>query len=230
MDKEIKSELIKSQALQLTQKYKGLELYEGDNCSHQLKGVLAFEGEYKGRIITDSLDIEIHISPGYPSELPAVKETGYRVSREFHINPGDNTLCLAAPLAVKIQFSLDRTLLGFLENLVIPFFFNYVHLQESGSLPFGERSHGTQGILEFYSDFFQCPDQEVILRLLKILGTSGYQGYEKCPCRSGKNLRNCHGRQLLKCMQLQSPQEFMAEYSGMMELLRKGKADQPLLW
>lgn len=229
MNKEIKSDLIKSQALQLTQKYKGLELYEGENCACQLKGVLAFKGEFKGIIITDAFDIEIQVSPDYPDKLPVVKETGYRVPREFHINPGENTLCLAAPLAVKIQFSLDRTLLGFVENLVIPFFFNYVHLQESGNLPFGERSHGIQGILEFYSDFFQCPDQEVILRLLKILGTSGYQGYEKCPCWSGKNLRNCHGRQLVKCMQLQSPQEFMAEYWGILEFSRKGEKGHSLL-
>ena len=221
MDKAENPELIKSQALQVTEKYEGLELVEDATGTYLLRGALAFEGEYEGTVITDSYDIEIHIASDYPRTLPVVREVGYRIPREFHINPDDNTLCLAAPLAIKIQFSLNKTLLGFIENLVIPFFFNYIHLQTYGSLPFGERSHGILGILEFYSDFFQCSDHEVILKLLKILGTYGYQGYEKCPCNSGKKLRNCHGRQLLKCMQLQSSQEYMAEYWGISSLVKK---------
>jgi len=213
------AELIKEQAILVTNKYDGLEFCEIGDGLFLIKGVLAFEGDYEGMVITDAFDIEIQIPPRYPDTLPVVKETGYRIPREFHTNPEDNTLCLAAPLAAKLQFALDRTLLGFIEHLVIPFLFNYVHLQKNGVLPFGERSHGAKGILEFYSEFFQCPDLGVILKLLKILGTHEYLGFEKCPCKSGKNLRNCHGRQLLKCMQLQSTQDFMVEYWGILRLL-----------
>jgi len=210
--KENKSEIIRVQALQVTNKYEGLEFLQNDNGICLLKGVLAFEGEYESLVLADAFDIEMQIPPDYPDNLPVVKEIGYRIPREFHTYSGDNTLCLAAPLAVKIQFSLNKTLLGFIENLIIPFFFNYLHLQQYETLPFGELSHGAKGILEFYKSHLHIPESGIVLRMIKLLATQDYRGYSKCPCNSGKNLRNCHGRQLLKCMTLQTPQEFAAEY------------------
>lgn len=221
MHKENNSKLVRAQALHVTSKYEGLEFVEEDNGSFLLKGVLAFEGEYEGLVVADAFDIEMLIPSNYPKALPVVRETGYRIPRQFHINLDDNTLCLAAPLAVKIQFSLDKTLLGFIENLIIPFFFNYIQFQKSGILPFGELSHGAEGVLEFYKDYFDCNNSETVLKLLRILIMQDYRGFSKCPCNSGRNLRNCHGRQLIKCMNLQTPQEFANERWAIYEFLRR---------
>lgn len=207
------------QVSQLVERYPYFSITHEHGGSLVLKGVLGFECDFKGRIIQDEFDLELHIPSSYPSEMPTVKEIGFRIPRDFHINLHDNSLCLAAPVAVKLIFSEEKTLLGFVDNLVIPFFYNFLHQQKYGTLIFGELSHGPEGILEFYKHYFQEDENATVVNLLKILATDNYRGYSKCPCGSGKNLRNCHGRQLLRCMLVQKTTEFGIEYSNICLLL-----------
>lgn len=211
--------LVTQQVSQFIKKYPYFSTnHEGDG-SLSLKGVLGFKGNFKGRIIQDEFDLELQIPSAYPSEMPIVKEIGFRIPRDFHINPHDNSLCLAAPVAVKLIFSEEKTLLGFVDNLVVPFFYNFLHQQKYGSLIFGELSHGPEGVLEFYKHYFQEDENSAVVNLLKILATDNYRGHSKCPCGSGKNLRNCHGRQLLRCMLVQKTAEFRIEYLSILAFL-----------
>jgi hypothetical protein len=211
-------ELVTQQALQVTEKYSHL-VFSNKTDGFLLKGVLAFKADHQGEIFADDFDVEIHIPESYPSEMPLVKEVGNRIPRDYHVNQHDNSLCLAAPIAVKMKFSEGETLLCFIESLVIPYFYNFLYQQKYGFPIFGELSHGHEGILEFYKQYFQHSEDAVILELLRILAMDDYWGYSQCPCNSGKKLRNCHGRKLLQCMFLQTVQEFKAEYWGIRDFL-----------
>ncbi len=96
--------LVTQQVSQFIEKYPYFSTIQEDDGSLALKGVLGFEGDFKGRIIQDEFDLELRIPSTYPSEIPIVKEIGFRIPRDFHINLDDNSLCLAAPVAVKLIF------------------------------------------------------------------------------------------------------------------------------
>ncbi len=213
--------MISSQLSQVIERFPYLHLTKKVNGDSLLKGALAFEGDYHGEVIADEFDVELHIPSTYPEDLPLVREIGYRIPRNFHVNLDDNTLCLAAPIAIKMYFSKDKTLLGFIENLVIPFFYNFLYQQKHGSLVLGELSHGAEGILEFYREFFQITNDAAIIEILRILAHNDYQGYSECPCNSEGNLRGCHGRKVLQCMFLHSTLEFQKEYYAIRNLVRK---------
>ncbi len=161
--------MISSQVSQVIERFPYLHLTKKVNRDSLLKGVLAFEGDYHGEVIEDEFDVELHIPSTYPEDLPLVREIGYRIPRNFHVNLDDNTLCLAAPIAIKMHFSKDKTLLGFIENLVIPFFYNFLYQQKHGSLILGELSHGAEGILEFYREYFHLTNDAAIIEFLRIL-------------------------------------------------------------
>jgi hypothetical protein len=44
-----------------------------------------------------------------------------------------------------------------------------VHFEKTGTLPFGELSHGCQGIREYYQETFSTDDVRIALALLKVL-------------------------------------------------------------
>ncbi len=217
--------MISSQVSQVIKRFPYLHLTEKVNGDTLLKGVLAFEGDYHGEVIADEFDVELHIPSTYPEDLPLVREIGYRIPRNFHVNLDDNTLCLAAPIAIKMHFSKDKTLLGFIGNLAIPFFYNFLYQQKHGSLILGELSHGTEGILEFYREYFHLTNDAAIIEFLRILAHHAYQGYSDCPCNSGEKLRVCHGRKVLRCGFLQSAQEYQKEYHAILNWVRKKKLE-----
>ena len=66
-------------------------------------------------------------------------------------------------------------------------------------MPFGERSHGVKGIEEAYMERYDLFDRNALIQIMLYLSKiQRYRGHAKCPCGSGKKLRNCHGRRVLK--------------------------------
>jgi len=82
--------LVTQQVSQFIEKYPYFSTIQEDDGSLALKGVLGFEGDFKGRIIQDEFDLELRIPSTYPSEIPIVKEIGFRIPRDFHINLDDS--------------------------------------------------------------------------------------------------------------------------------------------
>jgi hypothetical protein len=115
-------------------------------------------------------------------------------------------------LAIKAKFSEDPSLKGFVRNCLVPYLYSFSYYIRYGNLPFGELSHGIQGIYEYYSELFLIQDKNSILKLLKILAGDNYRGHLPCPCGSGKRLRSCHGSIVLRIKGLQSPVDFKNEY------------------
>lgn len=154
--------------------------------------------------------VEIIVPTEYPEACPVTRETT-GITKEFHTN-SDGALCLGSPMAVKQTFSRNPTLLGYVENLVIPFFYAFFYKIRFGELPFGELSHGGEGLLEYYLELFGITESSGVLGLLRILVDDDYRGHLPCPCKSKAIVRNCHGKQLREMTRLQLINDFTMDY------------------
>jgi len=203
-------ELVKKQFQEVCAKYQSLNLKESDNCFYIL-GTIGFTSEFEGVKIQDAFELFIAIPREYPNKIPAVKEIGGRIPKEFHHN-GDDTLCLGTPVDTWIKFSKHKTLIGFVEFLIIPFLFSFCFKSKMGRMPFGERTHYGEGILEFYCEFFKIKDFVVAQKFLKILASGQYSRNKPCPCDSGIRLKKCHGPKLREAMNTIPLEYFEYEY------------------
>jgi len=191
-----------------------------------VRGDLKFTAEYESISLNDIYKIEIVIPVDYPNSPPLVKETGGKIPRDFHKYP-DGYLCLAAPLEVRQKFNQNKTLLGFIDSLLIPYLYSYSFLLKYNKLPYGELSHGFEGILESYKGIFGVSSEIDTMSLLKVLAEDNYRGHINCPCGSGERLRNCHGQVLLKIKNQQSKKSFFTEYFNLLLYLFPDVKDAP---
>src|SRR5689334_19024606 len=87
--------------------------------------------------VTDSFNIDLLVSPSFPKEPAAVRELGGRVPPGFHTYK-DGNLCLGSPIRLRMLLRDRPSLTGFVENCVIPYFYNLVRYQREKTLPLGE--------------------------------------------------------------------------------------------
>jgi len=220
---ENKDTLIMEHFNQLQSVFSDLRLDKNGKGKFIVAGNLSFTCSHDGKTIKDDYDIEMLIPDDYPQRPPTVKETASRIPRDKdnHVYSSDGTLCLGAPLAVKRTFAQERNLLWFVRAQVVCFLFSHSFKGKYGIMPFGELTHGPEGILEYYKELFSVQDDWHVLGLLRILADDNYRGHTLCPCGGGKCLRNCHGDILFEVRNYQTPNEFMKEYIEIFDLLYK---------
>lgn len=196
---------------EIKQNFPDLKLKCIENDHAIFEGPIAFRANYKGKgQIEDQFEVEISFSIDNFRTIPSAKETGGRIPADFHNNP-DKTLCLGAPLGLRQKYSNDPTLRGFIENLLVPFFYSFSFKEKYGAMPFGELSHGEQGIVEFYKELFGTDSELTILELLKIIVEDNYRGHWLCPCGSQNRLRDCHGPLIIEIKDQQPKEHFFNE-------------------
>lgn len=218
--------MVFSHFLELRSKYPQLQLVEEFNNRYVVQGLLSFSAAYQGIKFDDEYLIQIVIPNDYPNTPPSASEVGERIPNDFH-KFWDDTLCLGAPIAVKKSFFENPTLLGFVENNLIPYLYSFSYMCKYSKLPYGELAHGPLGILEYYQEYFSVGNPIKVLKLVNILATGSYRGHHECPCASGKRLRDCHGSRLLEIQQFQSPINFANEYKVLVQMLvERGKEHQ----
>ncbi|WP_256760894.1 hypothetical protein [Cohnella sp. WQ 127256] len=215
----ITNEAIVNEYKELSRVHQELKLYSGHEgiC---IKGCLHFEAVSSGHEqITDKFLIEVFVLNDYPNSLPVAKEVGGRIQNSFHTN-SDGSLCLAAPLAMKMTFLENPTLLGYINHLVIPFLYSYSYQEKFGTLPFGELEHGGAGLLTYYKELLHVESDMATLKFLLILAKGSFRGHVTCPCGSGKRTRNCHGDQLIRLQSVQTVNQFRAELESCIQVLK----------
>ena len=175
-------------------RHPGLALVQCRPGCLAVRGEVWFTMEHKARIIEDRFNIELGIPADYPKTPPNVHETGGRLNGYHHLFK-DGRLCLGAPVEVCMQFAKQPTLLFFVEELVVPFLFSFSYEKRYGEMPFGELTHGVEGLLEYYAGFLGT-SRETTIALLIYLAHSCRNRHSVCPCGSGRKLGKCHGPRL----------------------------------
>ena len=188
------TEDLRKQVAELNGVHKGLKLVVEDEAGTFLCGTLDFEASADGlETISASFDIKLTIPREFPDRLPSVKEIGGGIGTDYeHINP-DGTLCLAVPIEERRVFLEQPTLLGFVDRLLVPYFYGYCFWSKYGHHPFDEAAHGHEGVLRHYVDTLGLSDSLGALAVICFLFEHGYRGHHDCPCGSGRKVRVCHG-------------------------------------
>lgn len=166
--------------------------YVKSNSYHSyLKGIVDIpddDGNNAG-----AFSIEIHPSKDFPYAFPILYEVGDEIpsKADWH-KYKDNSCCLTVPAKEKLLCKNGITLLWFVNNIVVPYFANQLYKKQTGHY-MQEYSHGSDGIREFYEEFFHSLDHRVWMRCLKnTFGSAKSERNEECYCNSGKKYKKCH--------------------------------------
>lgn len=134
--KLVDSTILFEQFIELQSKYPRLRLTQDEKGLFVIRGELDFAASFEDVCIEDSYSIEIILPNDFPNTPPRIIESNNRIPSGYHMFT-DGTLCLGTPVAVKKTFFQTPTLIGFVENNVIPYFYGYSYKCKYGSLPLG---------------------------------------------------------------------------------------------
>ena len=227
----MKTELA-AQIAELQEKHKGLAQVLEAEHETVLAGPLPFEASADGHAsITASFEIELCIPSQCPDGLQRTRETGGEIDGGYEHVYTDGTLCLAVPIAERLVFSRQPSLLGFVNNLVIPYLYGYDHWKEYGEHPFGEQKHGAEGIVRCYVDTLKLIDEVGALAVVLFLFEHGYRDHHDCPCGSGLKVWKCHGSMLRDLHRHHTPETLRYDLQAVLghcgEKLTEGRLSLP---
>ncbi|XZK30983.1 hypothetical protein ACSXCN_05565 [Clostridium perfringens] len=188
-------------------KFKGLNLIK-ENKSLKLVGNIKINNVFNDVRIIEDFCVEITIPNEYPLDIPTIKEVGGKIDRRYHHINYNGTLCLATETEIKLEFNKGLTLIEWIERYVIPYLFSYCYYKRYNVFPFGERSHGMEGIFEFYKDLFEVDSKIQCINLLNYICNKNYRGHDLCPCNSGRKVRSCHRYIVIKSKEVDDKKIF----------------------
>ena len=225
MDEEAE-ELLCDQMTEVQTKHPNLELLRDPSAELWIQGGVGFSIEHDGHLIEDHYNLEFRFPGDYPASPPFVFETDGKIPRDFgHFMVAGN-FCLGAPVEVHRRFAEHRSLLHFIDDQVIPYLFAYSYKRDHGDLPFGELSHGIDGLIQYYVEFFGVAPIEA-MKLLKCLADDFAPPLMACPCGNDRKLRDCHGPKLDQLRSFLPARQFEKELLQMIELARSAKIRVP---
>lgn len=158
-----------------------------------IEGEIEINLHHNGYYVSDNYNIKIIIEKDSPFNSK-VYETQGRIEKNYKHKYIDGSLCLSAPIELKIAEANDCSFVAFYTNFIAPYFFSYEYFMRFGNYPFGDREHGLIGILASYCDVTGINDDSKMFEIIRDIHTGNYKyrGHFLCPCGSGKKARNCH--------------------------------------
>ena len=191
--------------------FKSIKLYEFLRSQPKMKiqtaisDALIIKGDYsfkarrdrEGIAIEDSYKLVIILNKQFPRELPIVKELGEKIPRnnDFHIS-SDGSLCLTSPLRILLSLNENPNLIHFSNVFIRPFLFSIsCKLRYGADFMFGELDHGSEGLIEDYSDILGLSTKDQVIKAFELLGMKKRAANKRnCPCGCGKRLGKCSFR------------------------------------
>jgi hypothetical protein len=137
----------------------------------------------------------------YPKHPPQmyVNDEKLPINIDRHIVHGGQA-CLGAPSEIQHRWMSAPNIVSFLDEIIGSFLVWQIYYDAYGSSPeWGQRSHGKEGILEFYTEILGFERNVNIAGFMTLLARKNPPGgHELCPCGSGQRLRTCHREVVFK--------------------------------
>ncbi|WP_035484014.1 hypothetical protein [Algoriphagus marincola] len=165
------------------------------------EGKITIEGEIE---IIDAegkfwevFEIEIHHVDSYPLQFPKVYEVGGKIPKiaDWHIYEDTKSCCVAIAPEESIACKKGITLVQFIDEFVLPYFFNQAFRRVEGYYINGEYSHGIQGVFEFYDEAFKTGGSvSEMIHLMKMMALTHIKPgrTHDCFCGRKQKFRHCH--------------------------------------
>lgn len=154
-------------------------------------GLYHFNMCYKDICFDDYFELIIIINRNKKNN-PIVYER--RRIEKFHHKFTDGSLCLGIPMEITLYLKRNNfDLVLFFKNYIDTYLYGFLYYEQYSIMPFGERSHGYQGYIEYFRDIFGLSNENGLTNFLNYLSNNlEYKGHHNCPCGSGLKVRNCH--------------------------------------
>lgn len=212
--------MIKKQIGEFLIKQKDLSIVEENADECILEGVYHFKGNYNEICYEKDYLLKIKVYSRFPIDLPKVYSCDNYFDGYPHLN-SDKSFCLGVLLDNYLKMQHNPTILNFFNLLVDPYLYSFEYLKEFGIMPFGERKHGLDGVLEFYREYFHENDVLKCIKLLQfIVKNDRYRGHHLCPCGSGFTTRKCHGEVLKKILEQKGDRAYAMLLTKDMEVVK----------
>lgn len=155
----------------------------------------------------DRFQVEILLPPDFPYGIPRVYEIGRRIPRiaDRHMYP-DGTACLFVDEEWIMANPEGTDWLIFLNEPVRNFFIGQCLVEAGEEWPFGQRSHGSKGILECYAELTGTNDLRTAYNYLQTLSKKKIKGHWPCPCGSRMKICDCH-QQVIRRLKERIPRQ-----------------------
>lgn len=183
---------------ELTASYGGLEYMAREDGSTVITGPYALDASYDGIRLAEDFDLQLTVPADYPKSLPRMREMSGIIAPGYEHLFVDGSFCLGVQGELLIAQQKDPSLVRLYDGPVRSYLYSYLFHNRYGRYPFGDRAHGTKGILQFYGEFFGEADPIRTWRLLMSACAEEYRGHLPCPCGSGIAGRKCHGDAILR--------------------------------
>lgn len=187
--------------LDLQEKYKYL-LWTPVENGYCIKGTITASAQHGNVTLQIEYQVRIDVPMDYPRHIPICYEIGKNIVSAYHQYP-DGRLCLGVDTNQYIKFRANQCLLGYIEDLLIPYLFGYEYFIKFGmSVPWSEEKHNAPGLIDFYKQYFGNignVSQLLYLLMYTLSMRNVYLPNNPCPCGIGKHIKLCH---IVKVLQL----------------------------
>ncbi len=190
------TDTIPPQLTKLLKHYPDLEIISQKDTEVIVSGNIFIFMKHPMYTLRKTYGVKIVI-PLNTEELPYVVDKDNYISKSYHHYYSTGKLCLETDSAIRLRFVDGFDLIAWMTEYVETYFFSYEYYMRYNCFPFGERSHGLDGVLQTYLDVFNTKDPYSVLRIMSYISLSPYRGHNDCPCGSNLKLRNCHGKTIL---------------------------------
>ena len=162
--------------------------------------------------------MEFNFPPNYPESFPVVKELDFKIPSTFHRNP-DKNLCLCTPVEQYLIFSKEPTLNNFIINLLNPYLLSWLWYERYNKMPWGERKHGSMGIIESYQELLNLTSSKHTIRFMDNFIYNRFHFRLECPCGSGLAYRRCHEKTINNLEMILPKKQLINDFLCIMERL-----------
>lgn len=164
-----------------------------DKANCIIEGKYHLSASYNDIYLCSNFNISVKIPLSYPNKLPEVSSTDNSLPQDFGHFYTDGSFCLGSPMELNLS-AMDNNISDYLIKHLDAYLYSATYFTKyNGQFPFGERSHGSLGIIEFWKEYLCTEDIITIYKLLKYISLDKYRGHDLCPCGSNNKVRNCHG-------------------------------------
>ena len=190
------------EAKPLFERYLIIESKDGTSLPIKTSSFIAIVGDYflnrefNGKYFQHTFKLVIILDRTGEFVIPIVWLPDEKRPYGFEHMYKNNTCCLGLTHEIVSIWGENQTAYEFFDRILDIFLVNFLSYRLYRHCVTDERPHGTVGIVDYYKDIFCMDEGECYKTLLylynKVIRNEYAKGHNKCPCGSGKNIRNCH--------------------------------------
>lgn len=159
-----------------------------------IQGVYEYSLDFDGYIAQGERKIKLTVVKNFPNSIP--KLFVYDNPKKMEHIYTDGSVCLATTGEMIYFLTVNPSLIAFVHKFVNAFIFTMHWFEKYGTYPFGDRSHGYKGSLDYYLGDLKLTKVQY-KAMVSIIYGNRYRGHMPCICGSGRKLRACHGKYML---------------------------------